>query len=235
MQRQKRQDIPLPIISLVGYTNAGKSTLLNAMTGAGVFVEDKLFATLDPTTRRLILPNRQKVLFTDTVGFIRKLPHQLVAAFRATLEEVVEADLLLHVIDASHPEYEKQITTVNEVLADLGLQHKPVINVYNKLDLLKHQSSSQRLQRNHSDGVFISAVKKTNLDTLYRQIMSFLAKDLMEKRFIIPYEKYKLVGHLFAGGNILKKEYLSDGVVIKALVDKKTYNVIKKYLRARNV
>ncbi|MBI5554787.1 MAG: GTPase HflX [Elusimicrobia bacterium] len=235
LQRQKRQDIPLPIISLVGYTNAGKSTLLNAMTGADVFVEDKLFATLDPTTRRLTLPNRQKVLFTDTVGFIRKLPHQLVAAFRATLEEVAEANLLVHVIDASHPEYEQQIATVNGVLADLGLQSKPRINVYNKIDLLKHQSSGQRLMRNQPAGVFISAAKKTNLEILYQQIMAFLAKDLIEKRFVIPYEKYKLVGPLFAGGNILEKEYQPGGVAIKALVDKKTYNVLKKYLPARNI
>ncbi|MDD5132098.1 MAG: GTPase HflX [bacterium] len=235
LQRQKRQDIPLPIIALVGYTNAGKSTLLNTMTGADVFVEDKLFATLDPTTRRLTLPSRQKVLFTDTVGFIRKLPHQLIAAFRATLEEAVEADLLLHVIDASHPEYEEQIKTVNEVLTELGLHDKPVITVFNKIDLLKSKSSSQRLMRNHPDGVYISAAKKTHLDALYRQIMAFLAKDLIEKSFVIPYEKYKLVGHLLASGNILEKEYLPGGVSIKALVDTKTFNVIKKYLRERNV
>ncbi|MDD5259553.1 MAG: GTPase HflX [bacterium] len=235
LQRQKRQDIPLPIIALVGYTNAGKSTLLNTMTGADVFVEDKLFATLDPTTRRLTLPSRQKVLFTDTVGFIRKLPHQLVAAFRATLEEVVEADLLLHVIDASHPEYEQQIVTVNEVLSELGLQDKPRILVFNKIDLVKNQASSQRLKRNHPEGIFISAAKKTHLDALYQQIMAFLAKDLVEKSFVIPYEKYKLVGHLLASGNILEKEYLPGSVAIKALVDKKTYNVIKKYSRAGKV
>ncbi len=235
LQRQKRQDIPLPIIALVGYTNAGKSTLLNTLTGADVFVENKLFATLDPTTRRLTLPSRQKVLFTDTVGFIRKLPHQLVAAFRATLEEVVEADLLLQVIDASHPEYEAQIKTVNEVLTDLGLQDKPLINVFNKIDLLKNKSSSQRLMRNHPDGIFISAAKKTHLDKLYQRIMAFLAKDLVEKSFIIPYEKYQLVGKLLAGGNILEKEYQPGGVAIKALVDQKTCNVIKKYLPARNL
>jgi len=235
LQRQKRQDIPLPIIALVGYTNAGKSTLLNTMTGADVFVEDKLFATLDPTTRRLTLPSRQKVLFTDTVGFIRKLPHQLVAAFRATLEEVVEADLLLHVIDASHPEYENQIKTVNEVLIELGLHDKPVIIVFNKIDLLKNKSSCQRLMRAHPDGIFISAAKKLHLDELYRQVMVFLAKDLAEKSFVIPYNKYKLVGHLLASGNILEKEYLPGGVAIRALVDNKLYNVIKKYSRARKV
>src|SRR5580698_7044115 len=133
-QRHGRQRNLWPLASIVGYTNAGKSTLLNALTGAEVLAEDKLFATLDPTTRRLKLPTNQNVLLTDTVGFIRKLPHGLVEAFKATLEEVVRADLLLHVVDISHEQAEQQIAAVNAVLAEIGAGEKPVIMVFNKID-----------------------------------------------------------------------------------------------------
>ncbi len=233
LQRKTRQDVPLPIISLVGYTNAGKSTLLNNLTGAKVFVEDKLFATLDPTTRSFTLPNKQKVLFTDTVGFIRKLPHQLIAAFRATLEEVVQADILLHVIDASHPEYEQQMQTVEQVLKDLEVSGQPVIKVFNKIDLVKSPSSLERLRRLNPDGVFISALKKENLDELYELISARLARDLKEATFLIPFDKFKLVSHLFDSGYVKEKSYRPNGVMIRALVDKKAFNTVKKYLRGK--
>ena len=135
-QRAGRQRSQWPLASIVGYTNAGKSTLLNALTGADVMVKDILFATLDPTTRRLKLPTNQNVLLTDTVGFIRKLPHGLVEAFKATLEEVVQADLLLHVVDISHPQAEEQIAAVNAVLAEIGAGEKSTIMVLNKMDRL---------------------------------------------------------------------------------------------------
>ena len=135
-QRAGRQRSQWPLASIVGYTNAGKSTLLNKLTGAAVLAEDKLFATLDPTTRRLKLPTNQNVLLTDTVGFIKKLPHGLVEAFKATLEEVVQADLLLHVVDISHPQAEEQIDAVNTVLMEIGAAEKPVLMVFNKIDQL---------------------------------------------------------------------------------------------------
>ena len=135
-QRAGRQRSHWPLASIVGYTNAGKSTLLNQLTGAAVLAEDKLFATLDPTTRRLKLPTNQNVLLTDTVGFIKKLPHGLVEAFKATLEEVVQADLLLHVVDISHPQAEEQIDAVNTVLREIGAAEKPVLMVFNKIDQL---------------------------------------------------------------------------------------------------
>ena len=138
IQRHGRQRNNWPLASIVGYTNAGKSTLLNALTGADVLVKDILFATLDPTTRRLKLPTNQNVLLTDTVGFIRKLPHGLVEAFKATLEEVVQADLLLHVVDVSHPQAEEQIAAVNAVLAEIGAGGKPTLMVFNKMDRLNH-------------------------------------------------------------------------------------------------
>ena len=142
LYRTRRQGENIPIVALVGYTNAGKSTLLNALSGAGVFVEDKLFATLDPTTRRIALPNGQKVLLTDTVGFIQKLPTQLVAAFRATLEELTEADLLLHILDITHPNAAEQAETVSRVLGDLGLGDKPVLTALNKIDKIAAEAQS---------------------------------------------------------------------------------------------
>src|SRR5208283_2539271 len=157
IQRTGRQRNNWPLASIVGYTNAGKSTLLNALTGADVLVKDILFATLDPTTRRLRLPTNQNVLLTDTVGFIRKLPHGLVEAFKATLEEVVQADLLLHVVDISHPQAEEQIAAVNAVLAEIGAGGKPTLMVFNKMDRPHDQGALNRLQERHPHAVAISA------------------------------------------------------------------------------
>ncbi len=144
LQRRARQRNHWPLASIVGYTNAGKSTLLNALTGAQALVKDILFATLDPTTRRLRLPTNQNVLLTDTVGFIRKLPHGLVEAFKATLEEVVQADLLLHVVDLSHPLAEEQIAAVNTVLAEIGAGGKPTVMVFNKIDKLRPEGGARQ-------------------------------------------------------------------------------------------
>src|SRR5476651_792034 len=155
-QRAGRQRSEWPLASIVGYTNAGKSTLLNKLTGAAVLVEDKLFATLDPTTRRLKLPTNQNVLLTDTVGFIKKLPHGLVEAFKATLEEVVQADLLLHVVDISHPQAEEQIQAVNSVLAEIGAGAKPTLMVFNKVDQMNGNGALSRLLEKHPNAVAIS-------------------------------------------------------------------------------
>lgn len=230
-QRQTRHEVPIPVIALVGYTNTGKSTLLNTLTQAHIFVEDKLFATLDPTTRRVILPNKQKVLFTDTVGFIRKLPHQLVAAFRATLEEVTQADILLHIVDASHPEYEQQMTTVYKVLQELNIADKPTVTVFNKIDLLSNKWRIKRLLVNHPDSVAISALKHINLHDLFVKLTSVLDQPLKEKTFFIPYEKYNLASNLFASGNISKQEFKPQGILIKAKIDQKTGNFLKKYIK----
>lgn len=169
IQRKRREKSGVFSISLVGYTNTGKSTLLNALTDAQVLVEDKLFATLDSTTRRLLLPNHQPIVLSDTVGFIHKLPHQLVAAFRSTLEEVRKADLLLHVIDASHPQMREQMRAVDGVLGEIGVVGEPAINVFNKQDLLDGQTK-ESLRTQYPDGVLVSAQTGEGLEDLIREI-----------------------------------------------------------------
>src|SRR5690349_10679320 len=174
-QRQARQRNHWALASIVGYTNAGKSTLLNRLTGAGVLAEDKLFATLDPTTRRLRLPTNQNVLLTDTVGFIRKLPHGLVEAFKATLEEVAEADMLLHIVDASHPQAEEQIQAVNDVLKEIGADGKPTMMVFNKIDQLNgNRNVLGRFLERHPHGVAISAETGDGLPALLQELSSQL-------------------------------------------------------------
>jgi GTP-binding protein HflX len=165
LKREKRRGSRLPVAAIVGYTNAGKSTLLNALTRAGVLVEDKLFATLDPTTRRLYLPSGRTVLLTDTVGFIQKLPHTLVEAFAATLEEVTDADFLIHVVDGANPEFERQISAVYQVLEELKSITKPIVTVFNKSDLLKKKLPKAVLKK-YRPAVAISAAGKQGLDEL---------------------------------------------------------------------
>jgi GTPase len=169
LKRERRRQARIPTIALVGYTNAGKSTLLNALTRAGVLTEDKLFATLDPTVRRLYLPSGRVVLLTDTVGFIQKLPHQLVAAFQATLEEVSEADLLVHVIDAAHQDHERQINSVYEVLEELHSIAKPIISVFNKADRLEKKLSKKALAK-YKPAVVVSALRSEGLKELLAKI-----------------------------------------------------------------
>jgi len=170
LKREKRRRSQIPVAVLVGYTNSGKSTLLNALTHAEVLVEDKLFATLDPTTRRLYLPSGKIILLTDTVGFIQKLPHQLIAAFHATLEEVSEADLLLHVVDVSHPYFEKQMHAVYSVLEELGSITKPIITVFNKIDRLENKSKMKKYLKKYQPAVAISALHQSGLEDLLKII-----------------------------------------------------------------
>ncbi len=209
-QRQGRQRSQWPLASIVGYTNAGKSTLFNALTRAGVLEEDKLFATLDPTTRRLRLPTNQNILLSDTVGFIRKLPHQLVEAFKATLEEVINADLLLHVVDISHPQAEEQIAAVNSVLTEIGAGEKPVLMVYNKLDLLEDGSDQRGFQGwrlQHPDAVAISARNGVGVPELLTALGNALrpVRDFVE--LVIPHEAAGAVSRLHEVGQIVEREY----------------------------
>ena len=213
IQRSARQRNNWPLASIVGYTNAGKSTLLNALTGAQAFVKDILFATLDPTTRRLRLPTNQNVLLTDTVGFIRKLPHGLVEAFKATLEEVVQADLLLHVVDISHPQVEEQIQAVNAVLAEIGAGGKPTIMVLNKLDRLNPDGTGgangalNRLQENHPHAVAISATTGEGIPSLLAEISTQLRpkREFLELR--VPHEQSAVIARLHQVGQVIESSY----------------------------
>ncbi len=212
IQRSARQRNNWPLASIVGYTNAGKSTLLNALTGAQAFVKDILFATLDPTTRRLRLPTNQNVLLTDTVGFIRKLPHGLVEAFKATLEEVVRADLLLHVVDISHPQVEEQIQAVNAVLAEIGAGGKPTIMVLNKLDRLNPDGTGangalNRLQENHPHAVAISATTGDGIPSLLAEIGVQLRpkREFLELR--VPHGQSAVIARLHKVGQVIESSY----------------------------
>jgi GTP-binding protein HflX len=218
-QRAGRQRSQWPLASIVGYTNAGKSTLLNKLTGAEVLAKDILFATLDPTTRRLKLPTNQNVLLTDTVGFIRKLPHGLVEAFKATLEEVVRADLLLHVVDISHPQAEEQIAAVNAVLAEIGAADKPTLMVFNKIDRL--HSSRELLPRfleRHHNAVAISAVSGDGLPALLAELGTQLrpVRELLELR--IPHENSAAIARLHKVGQVIERRYTGKTARLKARI-----------------
>ncbi len=211
--RRGRKEAPVTQVSIVGYTNAGKSTLLNSLTGAGVPVEDRLFATLDPTTRRVVLPNNETVLITDTVGFINNLPHHLVAAFRATLEEVAESDLLLHVMDASHPSAPKQAETVKNVLASLGAGQKPVIAVYNKTDLVGEDQIAPL--DFYEVSVRVSALTGHGLDRLLEVMAGAAARKRTRRRFFIPFSKAALIPLLFEKGLVTGREDGPEGVTVE--------------------
>ena len=197
LRRERRQKEAVARIALVGYTNAGKSTLLNALTGAGVLAEDKLFATLDPVVRQVALPNGSQALLSDTVGFINKLPHELVTAFHSTLEEVRQADLILHVVDASASYYPSQMQVVEEVLASLGAGDIPCIRVYNKAD----QAQGPLPQ----DGVVISALQGTGLEALLQAVEQALSARYKEISLVIPYDKYEAMALLQREGRILRR------------------------------
>lgn len=223
VQRLKRKETAIPIVALVGYTNAGKSTLFNTLTHADAFVSNQLFATLDPLLRRIRLPNGQEVLISDTVGFIKKLPHDLVAAFRATLEEVTEADLLLHVVDVSERNYSERMAAVEAVLQELEVRNIPRINVFNKIDRLNPTDLETRhkpINEVDSPNVLISALNGDGLDQLLSKIVSHLEKRLYHLTFKIPYDKANLASLIHEKGRVLKERFTSTGIRIEAEVPK---------------
>jgi GTP-binding protein HflX len=231
-QRQGRQRTMWPLASLVGYTNAGKSTLLNALTGAGVVEEDKLFATLDPTTRRLRLPGNQNVLLTDTVGFIRKLPHGLVEAFKATLEEVVRADLLLHVVDLSHPQVEEQIAAVDSVLEEIGAEGKPTLMVFNKTDRFATRDRLDAFLERHPGGVGVSARTGAGFEELLGQISSLLRPVRAFVELKIPQAQAAAIARLHAVGQIVERRFSGQTARFKARIPPHTRSEFEPFIVA---
>ncbi len=214
--REKRRQSATPVVAVVGYTNAGKSTFLNAISDANVTAQDQLFATLDPTTRRVDLPNGHVALFTDTVGFIQKLPTTLVASFRATLEEINEADLLVHVVDISHPNADEQVAAVEEVLEELGAGEKPVVTALNKADLLDRDDPDvqERLAhglRAYPNAVLMSALQQEGVGDLLETVAGQLRQTMVPVRLLIPYTHGELVSRFHEYGHVDKEEYTEDG------------------------
>ncbi len=230
-QRTKRRGIPLPVVSLVGYTNAGKSTLFNALTHAGAFESSQLFATLDPLLRKMILPNRLEIVLSDTVGFVRKLPHDLVAAFRATLEEVRAADLLLHVVDISNPHWREQAAAVDEVLLELEVQNTPTLLVYNKSDLLNPALAGDVDTSNaERRPAVVSARTGAGVDALVERIMARLDAFSVEAHLKIPYTQAGVVARLRGAGQITSEEYESDGIHLQVTMPRSTVRTLLEYL-----
>lgn len=217
-RRKNRVRFSDATIALVGYTNAGKSTLFNALTDAGVHVRDKLFSTLDPTVRRYILPNNQRVVFSDTVGFIYNLPHHLIESFKATLEEAVQADILLHVIDVSHPKMMECSEAVYEVLKDLHIEDKLIIDVLNKKDKIDDEILLANIKSRFMSPVVISALKKEGLDDLIDRLVSELSRLMTDIKITLPHKDMKKYNIIHEYGHVLKKEYRKDSIYIEARI-----------------
>lgn len=229
-QRKSRRRLPWPSFVLVGYTNAGKSTLMNALSGAGVFVEDKLFATLDPTTRLVELPEGMSALVTDTVGFIRDLPHKLVAAFAATLEEVAEADFLIHVLDATHPEAETHEAVVRGVLEELGAGQTPAIITLNKIDLVREEGQRERLLRTFPGAVAVSARTGENLEALLEEMARRVAEGRCWATFRVPVGEGWALELLHERGKVEEVRFEDGAYLVKALVGRRELGKLSAWL-----
>ncbi|MDP3789961.1 MAG: GTPase HflX [Candidatus Omnitrophota bacterium] len=217
-RRKSRERFSASTIAIVGYTNAGKSTLFNALTAADVYVKDKLFSTLDPTVRRYVLPDNQSILFADTVGFIHNLPHHLIESFKATLEEAVHSDILLHVMDLSHPKIMECALAVRGVLKDLGIEDKPVINVLNKKDKISDNVLLGGIKRQFDSPVIMSALKREGLDELVKRLSLELSGMTTRIKITLPHTEMKKYSMIRQYGRILKEEYRKDGVYVDAKI-----------------
>jgi GTP-binding protein HflX len=217
-QRKDRKRAPVPNAAIVGYTNSGKSSLLRRLTGADVLIEDKLFATLDTTTRKIALPNKQPLLLTDTVGFVRRLPHGLVEAFRATLEEATMADFLIHLLDASQPEVVEFYNTTMKVLAELGAAERPMLVVFNKIDRVEDPATLAALRRHYPEAIFISVRTGAGLDELVELMAAQIAGGSVTRELRIPQSEAALIARVHRQAKVLESEYLGDEVRLVAVL-----------------
>jgi GTP-binding protein HflX len=229
-QRQQREKEQIPTVALVGYTNAGKSTLFNHLTAAGVAAEDRLFATLDPVARRLKLPGNTEIILLDTVGFVSDLPHQLVAAFRATLEETVRASILLKLLDATSPCLQRQFTAIQAVLSELGIPEKPALTVLNKCDRLDSGHTIARLAKEW-DALPVSALTGSGIPELLQEVERRVNPPRLEGEFRLPFAKAGLVEEMRRAGRIIHQEYTPDGISIRAELDEAVFTRYRAFLK----
>ena len=226
-RRKQRTKFSLLTVAIIGYTNSGKSTLINALTGSDVYTKDRLFSTLDPTVRGFVLPNNQKILFSDTVGFLDDLPHHLIESFKGTLEEVVNADVLLHLIDASSKNAKRQEKAVFDVLKEIGVTDKPVMTVLNKIDKLD-EISLRGIQKEFENPILVSALKKENFQELIDRIVIHLGSIVKTYEILIPQSKASIISRIYENGNVMKREYRGDNVYLEAQLPTTFYEKLKK-------
>jgi GTP-binding protein HflX len=229
-QRKDRKRAPVPNAAIVGYTNVGKSSLLRRLTGAEVFIEDKLFATLDTTTRKIALPNKQPLLLTDTVGFVRNLPHELVEAFNATLEEAALSDFLIHVLDASQPEVMEFYNTTMRVLAELGAETKQMLVVFNKVDKVSDPDALAALRRHFPEAVFVSVQTGAGMEELVARISEFVARGTMTVELCVPAARADLIARLHREGTVHDAHYTDDGTRVVATIATRSLEVFAPFL-----
>tara|TARA_B110000285_G_scaffold35339_1_gene37937 strand:- start:5838 stop:7133 length:1296 start_codon:yes stop_codon:yes gene_type:complete len=234
VQRKKRMTVPVPTCAIVGYTNAGKSSLLNQLTNSDILVEDKLFATLDPTSRRCPLPSGQPLIITDTVGFVRNLPHRLVNAFKATLEEAVVSNFLIHVLDVNSPEIEAHAETTLSVLHGLGADEKKIITVFNKIDDLWSEDIRITLSFRYPEALFVSAHTGEGIPELLERIEAIVESDFAQLRLLIPHDRYDLVARLHREGGVRKEEARDDGTYIVGSVPERMLSALHPFLLSKD-
>ncbi|MGJ8638484.1 MAG: GTPase HflX [Opitutaceae bacterium] len=230
VQRKKRMTVPVPTCAIVGYTNAGKSSLLNKLTNSNILAEDKLFATLDPTSRRCPLPSGQPLVITDTVGFVRNLPHRLVDAFKATLEEAVVSNFLIHVLDVNSPEVEAHAKTTLDVLNDLGAKDKRTLTVFNKIDDLWDDGIIPGLKISYPEAYFISAHTGEGIPELLQAMEAIIESEFAQLRLLIPHERYDLVARLHREGGVRKEEARDEGTYLVSSVPDRMIKAVQAFV-----